>query len=360
MTEPVEEEVKAPLDDPDEDEVRQPRTLDDISSLEDLETPKSPDDVADAVEEGMEADKEGVEGVIERTPEEYAEEEAMVLPSDEEGEEPVPEVGGHVVKINGEEYQLSTEDLIAGYQQAAASQQKFQKAAEVERAARTVIDNVLDPNKAVDAMIDLYSDRLDGDRVKAADMVDEIIGNRVQHLIDLEEMSTEERQVYDLSNEKQRMEAELAEYRQGQEAQQQQEYVNYQNSQAVPLLDRSISKYNLEVGSAQDVESSQILAEYIRQGHNVTQDLVDQTVSDVINRRAALLQSTLSGMTAEDLAATNPDLAQQVQQAKVEELKASRTTETGANQGSTSKRRRKAKNATEYTNSNEFFNDTDF
>ena len=367
MTEPVEEEVKAPLDDPDEDEVRQPRTLDDISSLEDLETPRSPDDVADAVEKGMEADEEGVEGVIERTPEEYAEEETMVLPPDEsgepgetgeEGEPPSPD--GHTVKINGEEYTLTTEDLISGYQQAAASQQRFQEAAKTEMAAKNIINNVLDPEKSVDTMIDLYSDKLEGDREKATEMVDEIIGKRIQHLIDLEEMSEDERQLYDLTAEKERMAEELAAHKAQQEEASRQEYINYQNNQAVPLLDSAIARYNLEVGSAQDVEASQILAEYIRQGQPVTQELVDHTVADVVNRRAELLQNTVSGMSAEDLMATNPDLAAQVQQRRVEDIKASRPTETGANQGSTPQRRRKAKKTAEYTDSNEFFNDTDF
>ena len=230
----------------------------------------------------------------------------------------------------------------------------------MEKAARSVIDNVLDPEKSMDTMIDLYSDQMGGDRGKATELVDEIIGKRIQHLIDLEEMSDEERKVRELEGENARVQAELAAHQQQQAQAQMAEQVKYQNNQAVPLLDRSISKYNLEVGSVQDQEASQILAEYIRQGHTVTQDLADQTVAEVINRRQDLLHSTLSGMTPDDLLATNPDLAKQVQQAKVEELKASRTTETGANQGSTSKRRRKAKKSSEYTNSNEFFNDTDF
>ena len=156
------------------------------------------------------------------------------------------------------------------------------------------------------------------------------------------------------------MEMELAVQRQGEEENRKLQQINYQNTQAVPLLDRAISKYNLEVGSVQDQEASQILAEYIRQGHAVTQDLADQTVAEVINRRQDLLHSTLSGMTPEDLLSTNPELAKQVQQAKAEELKASRTTTQGTNTQSSTPRRRKAKKSTEYTNSNEFFNDTDF
>ena len=348
MTEPVEEEVRAPLDPPDEDEVM-PATELDYGSIDDLETPKTPEEEPEE-EEPEEIEEEEEE---EEDPE-YAEE---VLPEPEPEPEPVPST--HQVKINGEEYDLSTDDLIAGYQQAAASQQKFQEAAKVEKAARSVIDNVLDPEKSMDTMIDLYSDQMGGDRDKATELVDEIIGKRIQHLIDLEEMSDEQREVHNLQGEKDRMAQELAYHQQTQQAQQHADNVKYQNSQAVPLLDRSISKYNLDVGSVQDQEASQILAEYIRQGHNVTQDLADQTVAEVINRRQDLLHSTLSGMTPDDLLATNPDLAKQVQQAKVEELKASRTTETGT-KSSTPKRRRKAKNATEYTNSNEFFNDTDF
>ena len=364
MTEPVEEEeVRAPLDPPDEDEVMPAKTLD-YGEVDDIETPKAPESVSDAVEEGMEGDEGEMEpeeaeaepeGVIERTPEEYAEEEHGAAPAEESPEYPTT----HKVKINGEEYDLSTDDLIAGYQQAAASQQKFQRAAEVEKAARNVIDNVLNPETSVDTMIDLYTDQMGGDREKAADMVDEIIGKRIQHLINLEEMSEDERKLHDLEAEKERMAAQLEAAQADQKAQQQAEYIKYQNSQAVPLLDRAISKYNLEVGSAQDAEASQILAEYVRQGHSITQDLADQTVAEVINRRQDLLHSTLSGMTPEDLLSTNPDLAKQVQQAKAEELKASRTTETGTNQGSTPKRRRKAKES-EYTSSNEFFNDTDF
>jgi len=95
------------------------------------------------------------------------------------------------------------------------------------------------------------------------------------------------------------MAIELEQHQQAQQAQQQEEYVNYQNNQAVPLLDRAISAYNLEVGSAQDQEASNILAEYIKQGHTVTQELANQTVAEVINRRAELLQNTLSGMTVE-------------------------------------------------------------
>ena len=348
MTEP-EEEVKAPLDEPDEDEVVSARKLDTISSLEDMETlktPEAPEDVTEAVDEAEAVDEDEV-GVLEPEPEPEPE------------LEPGPEPEGHMVKINGEEYNLSTEDLVAGYQQAAASQQRFQQAAETERAAKNIINNVLDPEKSVDTMIDLYTDQLDGDRDKASEMVDEIIGKRIQHLIDLEEMSEDERQVFTLTAEKDRMAAELQLQREQQDAQKQQEYINYQNNQAVPLLDNAISRYNLEVGSSQDVEASQILAEYIRQGHNVTQDLVDQTVSEVMTRRADLLQSTLSGMTAEDLANTNPDLAKQVQQRRAEEIQASRTTIAGTNQGSTP-RRRKAKKTAEYTDSNEFFNDTDF
>ena len=175
MTEPVEEEVKAPLDPPEEDEVRSARTLDDISSLEDMETlrsPEAPETVTEAVDEAMEADE--------------AEEEVV---EEEVAEEPVPEDPDfHTVKINGQEYDLTTDDLIAGYQQAAASQQRFQQASDVEKAAKTVIDNVLTPDKTVDTMIDLYADQMQGDRGKATEMVDEIIGKRIQHLIDLEEI----------------------------------------------------------------------------------------------------------------------------------------------------------------------------
>ena len=249
---------------------------------------------------------------------------------------------------------------MSGYQQAAASQQKFQRAAEVEKAARTVIDNVLDPEKSVETMIDLYSDQMGGDREKASELVDEIIGKRIQHLIDLEEMSEDERKVHSLNNEKERMEAELNQRRAEEEDRQRKEYVNYQNTQAVPLLDSAIAQYNLEVGSAEDVESSQILAEYIRQGHTVTQELASQTVAGVVNRRRELLQNTLSGMTATDLANANPDLAKQVTQRELEEIKASRATNTEANQGSTSKRRRKAKTESEFKDSNDFFNTTDF
>ena len=358
MTEP-EEEVKAPLDGPDEDEVVSARKLETISSLEDMETlktPEAPEDVTEAVDEAEEADEEEME----------AEEEEEVLeggPQIESEPEPEPEYeepqGYHRVKINGEEYELSTDDLVAGYQQAAASQQKFQRASEVEKAARTVIDNVLNPDTSVNTMIDLYTDQMGGDREKATEMVDEIIGKRIQHLIDLEEMSEDERKVHDLEGEKERMAAELQQHQQAQYEQQQAEYVNYQNNQAVPLLDRAISDYNLEVGSAQDQEASNILAEYIKQGHTITQELAHQTVAEVINRRADLLQSTLSGMSAEELAITNPDLANQVQQRRAEEIQASRTTIAGTNQGSTP-RRRKAKKTAEYTDSNEFFNDTDF
>lgn len=348
MTEPVEEEVKAPLDPPEEDEVRSARTLDDISSLEDMETlrsPEAPETVTEAVDEAMEADE--------------AEEEVV---EEEVAEEPVPEDPDfHTVKINGQEYDLTTDDLIAGYQQAAASQQRFQQASDVEKAAKTVIDNVLTPDKTVDTMIDLYADQMQGDRGKATEMVDEIIGKRIQHLIDLEEMSDEERQVAEMTEEKERMAVELQQHQQYQQQQQHQQYEEYQNNQAVPLLDNAITAYNLGVGSPEDKESSQILAEYIRQGHTITQELADQTVSDVVNRRQNLLQTTLNGMTAAELSSTNPDLAAQVQARNVEEIKASRTTQEAASQGSTSKRRRKAKKtATEYTDSNEFFNDTDF
>ena len=363
MTEP-EEEVKAPLDPPDEDEVLSARSLETISSLEDLETlkePDAPESVTEAVDEAMEEDDEEYEGQ-----EGEVDEDAVVLPPDEAGEPgeegvtgegPVPD--SHTVKINGEEYTLTTEDLVSGYQQAAASQQRFQEAAKTEMAAKNIINNVLDPEKSVDTMIDLYSDQMGGDRDKATEMVDDIIGKRIQHLIDLEEMSEDERQVYDLTTEKDRMANELAAHKAHQEEARKQEYINYQNNQTVPLLDSAISRYNLEVGSAQDVEASQILAEYIRQGQPMTQELVDHTVADVVNRRAELLHNTVAGMSAEDLLTTNPNLAAQVQQAKAEEIKASRTTETGTNQGSTPKRRRKAKSA-EYTDSNEFFNDTDF
>ena len=172
-------------------------------------------------------------------------------------------------------------------------------------------------------------------------------------------MSDDERQLHESNAEKERMAAELAQYQQHQHQQQQQQHINYQNTQAVPLLDNAISKYNLEVGSAQDVEASQMLAEYVRQGYTITQDLADQTVEDVVNRRAQLVESTLAGLTAEDLASTNPELAKQVQQRKVEEIKASRSTTETNPKGSTS-RRRKAKTDSEFTNSNDFFNSTDF
>ena len=357
MTEPVEENVKAPLDPPDEDEVRSARTLEDISSIEDIETPRTPEapeTVTEAVDEAIEADEAEEEAAEEEAAEEYAEPEPGTDPLQED-----PEF--HRVKINGQEYDLTTDDLISGYQQAAASQQRFQQASDVEKAAKTVIDNVLTPDKTVDTMIDLYADQMGGDRAKAVELVDEIIGKRVQHLIDLEEMSDEERQVAEMTEEKERMAAELQQHQAYQAQQQRVQYEEYQNNQAVPLLDNAITAYNLDVGSPEDKEASQMLAEYIRQGHTITQELANQTVADVVGRRQNLLQSTLSGMTAQDLAAANPDLAAQVQARNVEEIKASRTTQEAASQGSTSKRRRKAKKTTtEYTDSNEFFNDTDF
>mgnify|MGYP003133366455 CR=1 FL=1 len=348
---------KAPLDPPDEDELKAPETLD-YGDFEDMVTPKTPEE---AVEE--EPEEEPEEEVTEEVIEDEGEEEPVEEepePVEEAVEEAVEEEPAlHAVKINGETYNLSTDDLVSGYQQAAASQQKFQRASEVQKAADTVINNVLDPEKTIETMVDLYSDRMGGDREKAAEVVDEIVGKRIQYLIDLEDMSDEERQVHDLTIEKDRMEGELAQHRSEQQKVAHQEQINYQNNQAVPLLDAAISKYNLQVGSAEDKEASQRLAEYIRQGHTVTQDIADRTVAEVANQRQALLQSTLSGMTAADLAATNPDLAKQVQQRSVEEMKASRATQAEANPSSTSKRRRKAK-TDDYTDSNEFFNDTDF
>ena len=367
MTDPVEEQVeeqeqeqeftRAPLDDAHEDVGYTAKTLE-HGDIEDMETP-SEEEVLEGVsnddDDQVEEEKEEVDDEAEGQP---AEEEPAPETAEETQEEQAPSL--HKVKINGEEYDLSTDDLISGYQQAAASQQKFQQASEVEKAARSVIDNVLDPEKSVETMIDLYSDKLDGDREKAAEVVDEIIGKRIQHLIDLEEMSDEQRQIHEMTADKERMETQLAATRAAEEQQRQAEYIKYQNTQAVPLLDSAITKYNLDVGSAEDVESSQILAEYIRQGHTITQELADSAVADVVNRRRELLQSTLSGMSAEALATANPDLANQVQKRNVEEIKASRATNTEANQGSTSKRRRKAKADTEYKDSNDFFNTTDF
>jgi len=356
MTDPVEENVeqtRAPLDEADEDVVYSAKEME-YGDIEDMPTPSEEEVLEEKAKEAEEPEE----------PEEAEEAEEAKEAEEEPEPEPEPEKEVedqlHMVKINGEEYALSTDDLVSGYQQAAASQQKFQRAAEVEKAARTVIDNVLDPEKSVETMIDLYSDQMGGDREKASDMVDEIIGKRIQHLIDLEEMSEDERKVHNLNDEKERMEEELQQRRASEEDRQRKEYVNYQNTQAVPLLDNAISQYNLKVGSAEDVESSQILAEYIRQGHTVTQELASQTVAGVVNRRRELLQSTLSGMTATDLANANPDLAKQVTQREVEEIKASRATNTEANQGSTSKRRRKAKTDTEFKDSNDFFNTTDF
>ena len=365
--EPVEEEVEeieeeeeeghgfspAPVDDPAEDVVYTGKFLKD-GDLDDIGA--DPEE-----EEAEEVEEAAVEGEVEEAAEEEEHvEEHVEEPAEEGTEEPSPEIDGHRVKINGEEYQLSTDDLIAGYQQAAASQERFQRAAEVEKAARTVIDNVLDPDRSVDTMIDLYADQMGGDRNAASEKVDEIIGKRIQHLIDLEEMSTEERQVHDLTVEKDQMAEQLQAQQRVQYERQQEEHINYQNTQAVPLLDAAITKYNLDVGSAQDAEASQILAEFVRQGHTITQDLADQTVADVVNRRAELLHSTLNGMSAEDLMLTNPDLASQVQERKVEEIKASRTTNTEASSKGSTSRRRKAKTDTEYSDSNDFFNSTDF
>ena len=360
MTAPVEEDVqetRAPLDEADEDVVYTAKEME-YGDIEDMPTPSEEEvleEKAERAEEPEEPEEEPEEP--EEEPEEPVAEEAP-----EEEVEPEAEIGPstHTVKINGEAYELSTDDLIAGYQQAAASQQKFQRAAEVEKAARSVIDNVLDPDKSVDTMIDLYADQMEGDRDKAAEKVDEIIGKRIQHLIDLEEMSDDERKVHELEAEKARMNEHLMQQQAAQQQQQRVDFMNYQNTQAVPLLDRSIAAYNLEVGSAEDKESSQILAEYIKQGYEITQEVADQTVAGVVQRRADLLQTTLSGMTAEELSVTNPDLAKQVQQRKAEEIQASRATTTGANQGSTSKRRRKAKTDGEYKDSNDFFNTTDF
>ena len=114
------------------------------------------------------------------------------------------------------------------------------------------------------------------------------------------------------------------------------------------------------MGSPEDTEASEILAAYVRQGQAITQELADQVVADVTNRKRALLQNAVSGMSAEDLIGANPDLAEALRDKSIEQIKSSRATKPAGKKKSPTQRRKKKKKSLETGSSNDFFNETDW
>ena len=214
---------------------------------------------------------------------------------------------------------------------------------------------------AVGALTDLYRDHFSGDQEQAQEAVDKIVGNRVTQLMELESMTDEQREIHTLKEEKHRLQeerdTESSQRRYEEEAQR----VHAGNQTAVPLLDNSIKKFDLEMGSPEDEEASETLAGYVRQGQAVTQELADQVVKDVITRKRQLLQDSVSGMSAEDLMTTNPELAEALRDKSIEQIKESRATKAAKPQRAPTKKRRKRDEKTlDTVSSNDFFNETDW
>lgn len=338
---------------PEDDEEEETKSVDEFGDgdSDEVLTEAKPLEVVERQEDSLEP--------LEEEDEEEEEEEREEMEEEEE-KEPEPEPELYTVKIDGEEAKVTQDQLIAGYQKAASSDQRFQAASELEKNAKGVLSKFLEPEDAVDALTELYTEHYQGDHALAESTVDKIVGGRVEKLMELEAMSEDERKIHTLTSEKERMEAELREQSERRHEEAEKARLASGNQAAVPLLDNSIKKFDLEMGSPEDTEASEILAAYVRQGQAITQELADQVVADVTNRKRALLQNAVSGMSAEDLIGANPDLAEALRDKSIEQIKSSRATKPAGKKKSPTQRRKKKKKSLETGSSNDFFNETDW
>lgn len=292
------------------------------------------------------------EGVIERTPEKYAEE--------EHGAPPEPEPSQvFTVKVDGEESLVSQDQLVAGYQKAASSDNRFRAAAEMEERSKGILKEFLNPDDAIGSLTKLYAEHYQGDFGAARDMVDQIVGSRVEELMELESMTDEEKRIRELTEENERMQASLQQQTSQRDQDEEVHRITQGNTAAVSLLDEAIKKFDIEIGSPEDTEASEMLAQYVRQNQAVTPELVDQVVSEVVSRRSQLLHNAVDGMSAEELLKTNPQLAADLQGKRIEQIKESRATNQAEQPtGSPAKRRRESNELD--SSSNDFFNQTDW
>ena len=229
----------------------------------------------------------------------------------------------------------------------------------MEERAKGILKNFLNPDDAIGSLTNLYAEHYQGDYAAARDMVDQIVGSRVEELMELESMTDEEKRIRELTEENERMQASLQQHTAQRNQDAEVQRITQGNNAAVSLLDEAIKKFDIEIGSPEDTEASEMLAQYVRQNQAVTPELVDRVVSEVVQRRSQLLQNAVTGMSAEDLLKTNPQLAAELQGKRIEQIKQSRATNQAEQPtGSPAKRRRGSKELD--SSSNDFFNQTDW
>ena len=338
-----------------------PADLQVVETLEDVldkgNDAKEAEAEAEAEEEPEEEVEEEPEGVIERTPEEYAEEEGAGAVE----EDLVPRTFS--VKVDGDDFEVSEEQLISGYQKAQASSLRFQKAADMEKKAKGVLSKFLNPEDAIDNLQELYAQHYNGDFTQAREAVDKMVGKRVEKLMEYESMTEEEKKIKQLEEDNARMAESIERRKHEAERASYVAQVNNGNKAAVPLLDNAINKFDLEMGSAEDTEASETLAEMVRSGREITQEVADQVVNEVVSRKQHQLQAAVSSLSAEELMEANPELAGELQGKKIEQIKKSRATKQAGppkKKAPTKKRRTKKSSDLVAGSSNDFFGNTDW
>ncbi len=275
----------------DEPEVKEPTITEELPTEGEGEEESEGED-SESYEEKAESEEEVSEEEVEEESEEESdeEEEGEGEGDDEDGEEegsPVELPDDAVLQFpsDGEEVETTYAELKKSHGLAKKANRVIQEASEMKEQAKAALEGLMEPEKALDVLADLYAQSLGGDKEKARRIVDrEVVVKRVDVIMKREQMTEEQRKIYDLEQEKARRDAELEELRSKTEESEKRRDLQAKATAALPLVHQSIESLGLKSGGKVQEDAENVLARLLYQGENLDEILVDSTVRATAER----------------------------------------------------------------------------
>ena len=241
---------------------------------EELPTESAESEEEDAEEEDVEDEGDDSESDASEedgdSDEEDSEEDGDEDSGEDEGSPATVDIADDTIlrfQADGEQVEETYAELKKSHGLAKKANRVIQEASEEKKRAEAVIGSFLEPEKALDTLADLYAQSLGGDKEKARQIIDrQVVGKRVDEIMKRESMTEEQRRIYDLEQEKARRDAELAELKERDADTANQQKMAEKASAAMPVLDRALRTFGLELGSEEGNEIENILASELYAG----------------------------------------------------------------------------------------------
>ncbi len=284
-------------------------------------------------------EEEGEDGEVEEEEEEEGEDEAEeeeegdgeelddASEEDESEEEDSPETNArhpqslHEVTVNGESGTVTYDQLVVGFQKGAAADQRFEAAAEKEQGAKGVLQKLANKDAVLDNLVDFWATAVTGDRLKAEEMLDEVIAERVAKQLEREQMTPDQRRIAELEEEQERYKADYDRKEAANAQERAERLARSRDAAAVKAMDTALDAG----GHPHDGPISEALANrlvtLISQGHDIDDRIAGAVLQEVVVEQRELLQRSVAGMTPEQLAEVNPELAAAVKKKNIEKLR---------------------------------------